>query len=434
VAFSVGTVALTARLADRLWARAEQPGAARLAAISAAALLAVNPVHMVWSQVIRSDVMGTLFLLLCLVACTDIAERGRRGDWIRAAGWLALATATKWPFALGALCLVASGGLRVWRGASVKRTLVALGLTGSLALLFLVAVSPYLVLAWPTVIANVAGEAQQQHLGATGGGPLENLSWYGRGPILSGLGEVGLVLVALGLWRARRNGIAFAILAPLVLGFTAAMAFQHIVWERWALPVMPALAILGGAGVAHLADSWRGRPGRGAALAAAVLALTAVPLAIQCWQRGTEHLDDTRQQATRWARTHIPDGDTILIEHFGFDLLSRNWGFRFPLGDRGCVDARELLAGKLQYGLIAQGRGSRSNVDYGTLNPLTRQTCTAEWAILTQADRYAAEATRFPHEADAYWALIASGRQVAIFAPMAGKSSGPVVRIIDFRR
>jgi len=437
VGFSVGTVWLTAQLARRVWNDRTAPAVPTIAGITAAALLAVNPVHMIWSQVIRSDVMGCLFLLLCLLASLDIAERGRRADYVRAAAWLALAIATKWPFALGVLAVVGAVVLRLRQGVQMRSMLGALALTGGLTLAFLVAISPFLVLAWPTVVANLAGEAQQQHLGATGGTPLENLVWYARGAIYSGLGPAGVVLTGLGLWHGRRNHVVLALLLPVSLGFIAAMALQHIVWERWTLPLTPILSVLAGGGMAHLAKAiaplLHGRNAHSAAWLASI-AMIAAPLGWLCWERGTERLDDTRQQATRWAVAHIPEGDTILIEHFGFDLLARNWAFRFPLGDLGCVDARPLLAGKVQYGLISSGRGSRSNIDYGTLDPGTRTTCKAQWAILTQADRYAAEAHRFPSETGAYRALIASGRQAAVFAPASGISAGPIVRIIDLRR
>jgi hypothetical protein len=62
-------------------------------------------------------------------------------------------------------------------------------------------------------------------------------------------------------------------------------------------------------------------------------------------------------------------GCSVLIEHFGFDLLSQPWHMLFPFGDVGCVDPRRALDGKIDHHTISNGHGARSNVDYGTVAP-----------------------------------------------------------------
>ena len=121
-----------------------------------------------------------------------------------------------------------------------------------------------------------------------------------------------------------------------------------------------------------------------------------------------------------------------MVEHFAFDLLPNPWTFYFPLGDLGCVDANAWLRGKVSYAPIEKGRAGRSNVDYGTIAPAAAMTCRTDYAILTQYDRYAAERDHFPAEFDAYRRLLARGRIVATISPIAGVSSGPVVRIVAF--
>ncbi|MES2492714.1 MAG: glycosyltransferase family 39 protein [Pseudomonadota bacterium] len=438
VLVGLGTILLTARIARRIWHADGDAGAhaGSLAALGAAALLAVNPVHAAWSQIIRSDGLACMFLLLCINACLDVAQHGRRRDWLRAAAWLALAIATKWPFALGALAIGGGAVLQLRAGAPIRTTFIRFALTMGMTLLLLVAVSPYLLLDYRTVLANLAGEAQPHHVGATGGTPLENLLWYLRGPLWSGLGAGGAILALAGLWAARRNGPVLCIVLPVAAGFVAAFMLQNIVWERWTLPIMPLLAVLAGGGLVMLGRVLDGLlvRERAAVVVTAVLLLACAPLWWNSWGRGQERLNDTRQQSVRWAHAHIPDGDSVLIEHFAFDMLDRDWPALFPLGDRGCVDAQALLAGRIKYDTVDKGRGTRSNIDYGTLNPAMRPTCGADWAILSQADRYASEAARFPAEHAAYRALISSGEIVASFYPEPRRASGPIIRIIRFRR
>jgi hypothetical protein len=423
--FALGTIFLTWRLAHRLADR-------RVASI-AAVLLAVSPLHVAYSQIIRSDMMACFFMLLCLHAALDLAENGRWSDTLRAAFWLGVAVATKWPFALAAVAVFAalalrvSGGLSTWRAALWR--FIAFGL---LACLCLCLVSPYLLIDYPTVLRNLGGEGQLRHLGSTGGSFLFNARWYLTGPLWAGLGATGLILMCAGavaLWSQKQ---AFALLVPLGLCYFALLCSQSMVWDRWALPLLPIGAILAAGALRALGDGVGGRAG--IALTILVLVCAVPPLLLRDRADAHERMNDTRQIAARWARTHIPRGSTVLIEHFAFDLVDQPWRFLFPLGDAGCVDARAALRGKIAYAPVDRARGMRANVDYGTLAPTKRDSCRADYAILTQYDRYRQEKGAFPAEYAAYRDLIAQGRIVARFVPDTGVSGGRIVTIVAFDR
>jgi hypothetical protein len=120
----------------------------------------------------------------------------------------------------------------------------------------------------------------------------------------------------------------------------------------------------------------------------------------------------------------------VLIEHFAFDLIDAPWQFRYPLADAGCVDARAMLQGKISYAMVDSARGPRHNVDYGTMSPLRRGDCRFDYAIVSQMDRYRAEAAMFPAENAAYREMLRRGHVVASFVPRAGQSGRWTVRII----
>lgn len=421
--FALGTLILTYRLATRL--------AGRRTGLIAAAMLSISPVHVTYSQIIRSDMMACFFLLLVLLSALDIAERDRRRDYVLAALWLGLAITTKWPFALaalavgGAVMLLRNEGRLEWRSALLR--LVAFGAMGAA---FVFILSPYLLLDYPTVVRNLTGEGQAHHLGSTGGTFGQNALWYLTGPLLTGLSVIGLVLVPVGtfvLWQNRR---ARALLIPVALGFFLVLSMQSMVWERWGLPLLPLCAIAAAAGLCTITDGltghWR------STLAGVLLAAIAIPLLLRTNADARERLNDTRQIAARWAKVHIPAGSSVLIEHFAFDLLPQPWHFLFPLGDAGCVDAVAMLHGKVSYAPIDKARGTRSNVDYGTMAPARRDSCKADFAILTQYDRYFRERSRFPAEYAAYRDLIAKGRIVAEIRPEPGRAGGRVVTIVAF--
>lgn len=426
-AFGVLSVWLTMRLADELLDRK--------VALGAGLVLAVSPLAVTWAQVIRSDIMATSFLLACLIATARHAREPSNSRFVWAAVWLALAVATKWPFALGALAMIAVLLNRWSKGeASFRESLARVAAFGALTLALLLLISPYLVLDHETLWRNLQGEAQAHHLGATGGSPWQNLVWYGQGPVLNGLGLSGSLLAIWGLWLIARHGFAARILLPVLLGFIMVLAAQHLVWDRWALPLLPLMAIALGAAASRVASRVASLGFRAQRLALPViLAGVAAPLAAAALDRTEARAQDTRQAASAWALANIPPGSTVLIEQFAFDLQAAPWRILFPMGDAGCVDAKAMLAGKIDYATIEAARGSRAIVDYGTLAPERASSCTADYAIIAQYDRYAAESDRFAGELRMYQTLLQQGQERVVLRPQENAPrSGPVVRIISF--
>jgi Dolichyl-phosphate-mannose-protein mannosyltransferase len=427
VAFAIWSIWLTWRLARDL--------AGPRVGLVAAAVLAANPVHISYSQIVRSDMMATCFMLLVMLAALRVARGGGRRDLVLGALWLGLGIVTKWPFAVSSLAMAGALALRVWRReesvASALRRLMAFGVLG---LLFGLMISPFIVLDYPTLLLNLAGEAQPHHLGATGGTPLANAWWYLSGPILASLGLAGALAAVPGLVLLARRREALAIVLPMMAVFFAMFCFQRLVWERWGLPLTPALSIAAALGLAWIVGAaGRHLSARAKAAMVVVLALVVLqPQVAQALVNARVRTHDTRQMATAWVRAHIPPGATILVEHQGFDLLQGPYEFLFPTGNVGCVNVREILSGKTQYDQIEEARDQRSNVDYGTLNPAKRGTCGMDWAVLTQYDRYAAERGTFPKEYAAYVDLLSRGTIMATFAPVAGESGGPIVRVVRF--
>ncbi|HUD91928.1 ArnT family glycosyltransferase [Sphingobium sp.] len=421
--FAIATIVLAWRLAIRLFDRR--------AALIAAAILAASPVHITWSQIIRSDMMACVFLLLCLHAALDIAERNRWRDHVLASLWIGAAIATKWPFALSALAVGgATAMLLIERRTTLRQALLRLVAVGAMSLAFLFLISPYLLLDYPTVVRNLTGEGQAQHLGSTGGTAWQNAGWYICGPLSSGLGIVGLALLPVGFIALFRHRRALLLIAPIAVSFFLLLCLQSMVWERWALPLLLLCAIIAGAGVCWLVDRTPPRQRFIALLLS--LAVLLPPLLLRTQADARERMNDTRQIAAQWARRHIPAGSTVLVEHFAFDLLPQPWHFIFPIGDAGCIDAVGLLHGKTSYAPIDQARGTRANVDYGTMAPARRANCRPDYAILTQYDRYRREARAFPAEYAAYRELIARGRIVASIAPQRGAVGGRMVTIVAF--
>ena len=427
VCFGLLVVGLTYRLGERLFGWRT--------GLAAAAILAIAPLHVVWSQIIRADMMACAFMLLTMLAALRVAREGRWRDTLAAAAWLAAAMACKWPYAVGAMAMAGAVALR-WRadprvGMTEMRRLFVFALISMSAL---VVISPYLLISWHKAVSDVAGEDQAYHLGATGGSIGWNALWYVHHPLLDSLGAVGLVLAAVGLVFVARERKARAILLPVGIVFFIVLASQHIVWERWALPLLPILAIAAGQGAVWLhARLAQVSGGRWAAPIAVVIgiALAVSPLN-SGFARGREMTHDTRQEASRWLLAHAPRGSSVMIEQFSFDLVGKGYALFFPVGDAGCLSVEKGLSGQISLSSVQRLHSGRTNIDYGTMAPGKVASCQVDYAIVSQYDRYAAERRRFPKETAQYEGLLDRGETLAIFRPVSGRTGGPVVRIVRF--
>ncbi|WP_279350970.1 ArnT family glycosyltransferase [Erythrobacter litoralis] len=407
----------------------------KVCGLVAAAVLAISPLHVVWSQVVRSDILATTFLVATMLFSWRYYENNRRSDFVWACLCIALAITSKWPFAVAIFSILSAILLADRRTESRLRTVSAMVLALALCVLFTLVLSPFLILDYGTVLSNLQGEAQTRHVGSTGGLPPENLVFYARTLSASGIGLLGSVLAVTGLVTVRKNRPFLLIIAAPTILMVAILASQNLVWERWIIAALPLCALLIGIAVAALARTGFGIP-RTARLAAIFLSAfgIALPLLMQIHANAQERLHDNRRIATNWASANLPAGSRIMVEHFAFDLLNSSLDSIFPVGTAGCLNARATLQNGFDYGQIDAVRGGNSNLDYGAIPPSARKTCAADFAILTEHGRYRAEKETFPRQNRAYEKLVAKGQVIARFKMAEGKVGGrPEVVVVDFR-
>lgn len=430
VACGMASIVLTYLLAKQLFG-------IRVALIAAVAL-AIDPVHIRYSQIIRTDMQASVFILLELLAAVAIVRRGSLRDYVLAGMALGLGCATKWP---AAACVVGAFGAAALRAFDhpeehrlvFRRTIVF----GAAGLATLIAASPYLILDYQTVIANLHGEERPIHLGTTGGGFLGNIVWYLSGPFLTSLGVLGLIAALAGFVIGIRRSRVFAMtVVPVAILFMIMIGTQSLIWERWIVPVLPLASIAAAVGAVAAYEAAKPRLPRPALIAgvSVIVLMAIVPVALTVRDYARERATDTRRLATAWARAHIAPGSTVTVEHMAFDVLQQPWTFLFPAGDAGCVNVRANLNGEISYAQIGKWRGARPVVDIGTVAPDRLAGCRGDWAILVNWDRYRAEADRFPSEVESYRRYVVGGTVVATFSPKPGHIGGPIVRVVHFRR
>lgn len=406
-------------------------------ALAAAALLAINPLHIAWSQVVRTDIHASVFMLACILFSIRIAENGRLRDYLVAGGFVGLAAATKWPAVTVVVAIVGAFAYRCLAESSDRtRQLKLLSAAAISAIFLLFLASPYIFLDWQTVLANVRGEVRPAHLGHTGQGFFANLTWYVRDQIGGSMGLIGLALAIGGtIVSLARRGIASWTLVPAAVGLLILICSQSMIWSRWVLPLLPLFCIFAAVGIVELAHLvGRSLSARGKAqLTALLFSVAAFPSLAGAWAGSAERANDTRTQAADWARANIPDGSAVVLEHLELSLRTQPWRILFPVGDAGCIDPLKILGTGVRYEDVQKLRNGSPIVDLGNVSRSRIDSCRADYAILSYYDLYQTEMERFPREMETYRQLLAGGRTVALFRPRPGVSGGPVVRIVAMR-
>ena len=407
-------------------------------ALIAAALLAFNSVHIAWSQVVRTDIHASVFMLASLLFAIRVGQHGRIGDYILAGLFTGFAVATKWPAVTIFIAVLGATAHRVIESRSeLKRDALGVIVAGIAVLVGLFVASPFVFLDWQTVLANLSNEARPRHLGHTGAGLLHNGWWYLWHPVRESVGLLGLLLIVAGLViSAVRSRVSRWTLVPAALAFFALIASQHLIWSRWVLPLLPMFLVFAAVAIVALGEAIASslNSKRRLTIVATVAALAAIPSIAGAFAQSAERRNDTRSQAARWAVANIPSGSTVAIEHLELSLREQPWTFLFPIGGAGCVDGVRVLTKGVDYEQVEHLRQGSPIVDFGNVSPDRLESCRADYAILTYYDLYRAEAAAFPREIQNYDKLLAGGRTVALFEPRLGQAGGPVVRVVALRQ
>lgn len=429
--FGLATIVLTYRIGARLYGV--------WAGVIAALFLAFDPLHIAMSQVIRTDVQATMFMLCAMWFSLRFHDHGQPRHAILAALFVGMACATKWPAALIGVvpvgCAVLYAQANSW---PVYRLFRVTALIAAVSVVGLLVASPYLLPEWRTVLENVGGEARPFHPGSTGQGLWRNLGWYLSDALAPAVGVMGLLLAAIGAavaLRTSRVGTLCMVLFPLL--FLVVMSTQSLRWARWIVPLLPMLSILMALAVVTIARQTKALVGRevayrfAASVGAILVVAVVVPMGVTAAGESRERGSETRTLAAQWAKQNVPVSSSVLIEYFGFDLVRQPWKLLFPGGGLGCIEPMAILRGKLDVERTDAWRGDRSVVDLGNIAPADLPSClTADYAILTNYDRYRANPADYPAEIANYRRIFASGEVVATFEPETGVHGGPHIWIV----
>jgi hypothetical protein len=325
----------------------------------AALFLAVDLLHVRDSHWVTTDVPLACLVTLASLHALRYWRDGRAADAGLAGLVSGLATAMKYPGGLAFLGLVVAHAGRApaagpwsWRRVAGGRMVAA----AALAVAGFVAGTPYALLTPRAFLGGVLDEVREVHSvqfgnEAEAGGYLFHLLHSlpeAMGWPLAALALAGTLVVL--VRRDARGAILLAFPLPyfVVIGTWSAR------FERYAIPLLPFLALFAAvalvAGARRLAR--RGALGRGpwpaVALATAVALLVAPELGRVLEYHALLARPDTRVLAAAWVERVIPAGTRIALEPYSLAL---------PVASDQLRDAAEVLAASLEQPLPAGRRG-----------------------------------------------------------------------------
>jgi 4-amino-4-deoxy-L-arabinose transferase-like glycosyltransferase len=346
------------------------------------------------------------------VAEADTARRRAVGGVL-----LGVAAGVKYSGALVFVSLAAAQGhhFRVPR-----RAVAGLVTMGLIALAAFAISSPFLMIDLHSFASGIdhifhhLASAQQPEIGYI---HLPRLAlWYGLDPPLFLLSLAGLAYAVV------RRTKADWILVVFVLAYYGLIGSGHMVFVRYADPLVPPLVILGGrALVAACERLKRVRLSLAAALAIVIIPAVAHDLTYDDLIQQT----DTRTQAFEWLRAHVPAGARVATLYFAG-----------PVHDHAMIDRRGWSHGATN-GYVASFLQNRLQDQY-SVHELAESDLTADAVAALRGDHvdYAVYSPTTP--SDGCWAstplqaaLSAQTELLVTFTPTGGRCTNAVFDSID---
>ncbi|AOW11770.1 hypothetical protein LPB72_20010 [Hydrogenophaga crassostreae] len=328
----------------------------RGAALLAGAILAVMPIHVEYSQIVRTDILATMLAVLAAHQAISLMDDHSIKRYIASGALIGAAVATKYPAVLiGTFILTA----HILIYSLEWRALWRLGVTGATALLALFICSPYLFIDHAAVKRDISAEAAGGHLSATGEGFFSNFAWYLLKPLEDTFGWWGMGLALIGAATLIRHFRAKGtILGVFTLVYLLAISTHPLRWTRWIIPVLPFIALFAAVGAftaaTFLAKRFASTPSR---LWLGLLSVAlCLPMLLQTIEQARfRSAPDTRLQAREWLLANVPRNSRMLIEAYGPQIPKNHYLLYNNVDTRVVRRPQGLLTNVMPSGHLGEG-------------------------------------------------------------------------------
>lgn len=374
-----------------------------------ALFLSISPLCVLHSKYIRTDIVGTLFVIIAIYYGLKYFDSRRRKYFIISSVAIGMATASKYPLAIvGVIILLHTYFLGMessgnffsnYRKENSHWKLFFLSCV--IIVISFFAVTPFFFFDYKTAYKNIIIESGGTHLGARSFTLLNNYWWYISEVFLKYLGLPILIGAGLGIffsiWNIERRTLlvlAFPIVYFIFIGSA------RLKWDRWIIPVIPFVCLYAAIALDRFINVlnvslWKileikkyFLPIRFVIIISLLFAFTVHPIKESISIDKTISLPDTRQICTEWIKKHIPEGK-----------FAQDW-YTFQPSPRYAYSNGEFQVEK--YTIFQEFSISNHVVEEYRIQNFTH-------VIISSFlyDRYIKEEERFPKEVQFYRSLFA---------------------------
>ena len=276
-------------------------------AVSGAILAATSPLLVLYSQYVLSDIAGALFATV-LIGWLPGPILGGSRRFLALGALSGLATASKFHFGLWVLPAIVAPWVSAGAGSLRQR------LTGStlVAVTFLAVLLVFVPWTWTNPVLALK-EFAGVVLVKWGSG---SRGWHQAGEnawmILHGLGWGVIVALLPGVWALiRRSAGPGLLVIAVTLGGLALLAVSAVVFDRYAIVLIPGAVLIGAAGVSWIMERTLGDAAGRRYLAATLLCGTLLVPPVLALQRAAQV--GSYHAAHAWMLAHLPDGARVVI-------------------------------------------------------------------------------------------------------------------------
>lgn len=280
-------------------------------ALIALAFLSVSSIMLEYFIEIRPDVPSIALIFATLLTSANIAEKGRRKDYVLTGVMLGLSVATKYPLILLFIPIVlahAKATQKNRRAFFVSRSFWMLVVFAFLTFFLL---TPLLFFFPSRALLQIRYEGRSQHFGADGLSFGGNLWFYLTHVLNYGIGTLAAIVSLFGtlLMFKKHPRVALFIWSFPVATLTA-LSFHPLHWDRWMIPVLPFQALAAGFFIAQIMQSKRRILKVGATI---LFVLAFVPAGLRSLSVVSSWTySETRGQARDWVVTNAPNNSRIM--------------------------------------------------------------------------------------------------------------------------
>jgi 4-amino-4-deoxy-L-arabinose transferase-like glycosyltransferase len=276
--------------------------------------------HIEHSRPITSDVPVTFFDTFAVLAAVSLVLSGKKRWYVLAGVMAGYAAATKYNNGLVLVAFLAAHLLNSHKSRTLNKSL----LIGILCLVAgFLAGSPYSILDPKAFIENVAfhlGYFGEEHAPDMHPGFIPGIAYYGHYIFYSGLGKFLAIFACLGipfaLFKKFRPNLVLVIFPAIYFLFMSLQTYRN---ERFAVPLMPFLALFAAVGVIsipQIISSWWPKFQKAQNLAIGALAFLVIFAPAKksikdAWL--TYHSQETRVRAAEWMKRNLPAGSRVAI-------------------------------------------------------------------------------------------------------------------------